>query len=289
MRARARGWTRGWLREPGISRSRAARLVLEGRVLVNGAARRKSEPVSEGGQPWRSGFPSPGRPRSRPSRSRSTSSMRTNYLLVVDKAAGMVVHPAPGHRSGTLVNALLHHLGKLPPTGGDREAGDRPPAGPRHLGAPRRGEGCGDPRRAFGSLAGAPDPPDLPCGVVGPPADAPYAGGRAGREGREGPEADGGPRVGAPGGDPDPGQGVVDRGRTPRRRARDGPHAPDPGPPLAYRSPRRRRRRLRTRAGARDGRARPRGWARELAGRCPRQFLHAGEARLRSPGDRGNR
>ena len=32
-------------------------------------------------------------------------------LIVVDKPAGMVVHPAFGHRSGTLVNALLHHVG----------------------------------------------------------------------------------------------------------------------------------------------------------------------------------
>ena len=34
------------------------------------------------------------------------------YLLVVNKAAGMVVHPAYGNRTGTLVNALLHHLGQ---------------------------------------------------------------------------------------------------------------------------------------------------------------------------------
>ena len=33
------------------------------------------------------------------------------YLLVVNKAAGMVVHPAPGHWTGTLVNALLAHCG----------------------------------------------------------------------------------------------------------------------------------------------------------------------------------
>ncbi|PSQ97333.1 MAG: RluA family pseudouridine synthase [Bacteroidetes bacterium SW_9_63_38] len=33
-----------------------------------------------------------------------------NDLLVVNKSAGMVVHPAPGHRSGTLVHALLHHV-----------------------------------------------------------------------------------------------------------------------------------------------------------------------------------
>lgn len=33
------------------------------------------------------------------------------HLIVIDKPAGMVVHPAPGNRSGTLVNALLHHCG----------------------------------------------------------------------------------------------------------------------------------------------------------------------------------
>ncbi len=36
------------------------------------------------------------------------------HLIVVNKPAGMVVHPAPGHESGTLVNALLHHCGPLP-------------------------------------------------------------------------------------------------------------------------------------------------------------------------------
>ena len=35
------------------------------------------------------------------------------HLIVVDKAVGMVVHPAPGHPSGTLVNALLHHCRDL--------------------------------------------------------------------------------------------------------------------------------------------------------------------------------
>lgn len=40
-------------------------------------------------------------------------------ILVVNKAAGMVVHPAPGHPDGTLVNALLHYLGRIP-------AGDDP-------------------------------------------------------------------------------------------------------------------------------------------------------------------
>lgn len=39
------------------------------------------------------------------------------YLLVLNKPAGMVVHPGHGNRSGTLVNALLHHLGKELPEG----------------------------------------------------------------------------------------------------------------------------------------------------------------------------
>jgi 23S rRNA pseudouridine1911/1915/1917 synthase len=39
-------------------------------------------------------------------------------LIVIDKAAGMVVHPAPGHPRGTLVNALLHHCGDLAGIGG---------------------------------------------------------------------------------------------------------------------------------------------------------------------------
>ena len=40
------------------------------------------------------------------------------HLLVVDKAAGMVTHPAPGHRTGTLVNALLFHIRDLSGVGG---------------------------------------------------------------------------------------------------------------------------------------------------------------------------
>lgn len=44
------------------------------------------------------------------------------HLVVVNKAAGMVTHPGAGNRTGTLVNALLHHFGNLPLSGG----ADRP-------------------------------------------------------------------------------------------------------------------------------------------------------------------
>jgi 23S rRNA pseudouridine1911/1915/1917 synthase len=44
-------------------------------------------------------------------------------VVVVDKPAGMVVHPAAGHDSGTLVNALLHHVDDLSGIGGERRPG----------------------------------------------------------------------------------------------------------------------------------------------------------------------
>jgi len=45
------------------------------------------------------------------------------FLIVVDKAAGMVVHPAPGHPDGTLVNALLGHCTDLSGIGGELRPG----------------------------------------------------------------------------------------------------------------------------------------------------------------------
>ena len=106
----------------GISRSRVARLVREGQVLVNGVSRRKSEPVSEG-DTVEIRLPEP-RPSTLVAEAIPLSvAYEDEHLLVVDKAAGMVVHPAPGHPSGTLVNALLHHVGKLPLSGGERRPG----------------------------------------------------------------------------------------------------------------------------------------------------------------------
>ncbi len=64
-------------------------------------------------------------------------------LLVVDKPAGMVVHPAYGHRSGTLINALLHHVGAGPVSGDEINDTDdddlglaTATAGPRYDGDP---------------------------------------------------------------------------------------------------------------------------------------------------------
>jgi 23S rRNA pseudouridine1911/1915/1917 synthase len=100
-----------------LSRSRAAQLIGAGHVLVNGRVPRKS------------GTPAPGDvvrvhlPEPEPSPlAPEPIPLRILYedadLLVVDKPAGMVVHPAAGHRSGTLVNALLHAVGDLSGIGG---------------------------------------------------------------------------------------------------------------------------------------------------------------------------
>lgn len=48
---------------------------------------------------------------------------QNEHLAVVDKPAGMVVHPAPGHPDGTLVNALLYQLDDLSSVGGERRPG----------------------------------------------------------------------------------------------------------------------------------------------------------------------
>ncbi|NJL01306.1 MAG: RluA family pseudouridine synthase [Spirulinaceae cyanobacterium SM2_1_0] len=45
------------------------------------------------------------------------------HLIIVNKSAGLVVHPAPGHASGTLVNALLHHCQQLAGIGGQIRPG----------------------------------------------------------------------------------------------------------------------------------------------------------------------
>ncbi|MCA9736786.1 MAG: RluA family pseudouridine synthase [Gemmatimonadota bacterium] len=101
----------------GLSRTRVARLAEEGRVRVDGRAVRKSEAV-EPGQVIEVDVPPP-EPVDIPAEDLPLHVVHEDAeLLVVDKPAGMVVHPAPGHRTGTLVNALLFHVRDLSGVGG---------------------------------------------------------------------------------------------------------------------------------------------------------------------------
>ncbi len=101
----------------GISRTRAAKLVEEGRVLLEGARPRKSGMLAAGMR-VEVELPPPEPVGVEPEAIPLEVVWEDEDLLVVNKPAGMVVHPAPGHPRGTLVNALLHHVRDLSGVGG---------------------------------------------------------------------------------------------------------------------------------------------------------------------------
>ena len=88
------------------SRAAAERLVREGGVLVDGAPRAKSAKL-EGGEELEFEPPQPVRGMLEPEAMALSVPYEDEHLLVVDKPAGLVVHPAPGHAQGTLVHGLL--------------------------------------------------------------------------------------------------------------------------------------------------------------------------------------
>ena len=95
---------------PELSRARIQALMAEGRITFAGEA------VTDGSAKAREGLyliavpePLPAEPQ--PEDIPLTVLFEDAHLIVVDKPAGMTVHPAPGNQTGTLVNALLHHCG----------------------------------------------------------------------------------------------------------------------------------------------------------------------------------
>lgn len=90
-----------------LSRTQAARLVAEGAVTVNGAPARASRTLARGDR-VAVRFP-PGEPprELRPAAIPLRVVYEDEHLAVIDKPAGLVVHPAPGHWDDTLVNALV--------------------------------------------------------------------------------------------------------------------------------------------------------------------------------------
>ncbi|MGH7563315.1 MAG: RluA family pseudouridine synthase [Gemmatimonadota bacterium] len=106
-----------------FSRSRIRRLIEEGHVSVDGVPVKKpSQPLAEGAR-VRVVVPP------KPAPSFGGEAIAVGILhedadsLVVDKPAGLVVHPAPGHPSGTLVNALVHLRPEVAGVGSERKAG----------------------------------------------------------------------------------------------------------------------------------------------------------------------
>ena len=90
------------------SRTLAERLVAEGAVSVDGRPRPKSHRL-EGGEEVEVGLPERVERVLEPEAMELRIAWEDEHLLVVDKPAGVVVHPAPGHESGTLVHGLLAH------------------------------------------------------------------------------------------------------------------------------------------------------------------------------------
>ncbi len=101
-----------WLasRVEGLTRSAAQRLLEEGRVLREGKPLAKNYRLA-GGEELEVSLPDPEPIEAAPQDIPLDVVYEDGDVIVVNKPKGLVVHPAPGHPDGTLVNALLHHCG----------------------------------------------------------------------------------------------------------------------------------------------------------------------------------
>lgn len=102
----------------GLTRSQATRLIESGEVAVDGKAVSKSYKLA-GGEDIAVTLPEPEPVEAVPQDIPLDVVYEDADVIVVNKPSGMVVHPAPGHPDGTLVNALLYHCaGTLSGIGG---------------------------------------------------------------------------------------------------------------------------------------------------------------------------
>jgi len=104
------------------SRSQIQRLIKDESVRVGGRIGKSNQPV-KAGQTVVLDVPDPIEPQPQAEALPLPILYQDRDVIVVDKPAGMVVHPAAGHASGTLVNALLHHVEDLSGIGGEKRPG----------------------------------------------------------------------------------------------------------------------------------------------------------------------
>ncbi|PLY03238.1 MAG: RluA family pseudouridine synthase [Desulfuromonas sp.] len=107
---------------PDLSRSHIKKLIEEGQILCDGASVKAGSKL-RGGEEIQIEIPPPEPIEALPEDIPLDILFEDPYLIVINKPAGMVVHPAPGHGSGTLVNALLHHCRDLSGIGGSLRPG----------------------------------------------------------------------------------------------------------------------------------------------------------------------
>jgi 23S rRNA pseudouridine1911/1915/1917 synthase len=105
-----------------ITRSYIKKLIKTERVTVNGAPAKAHYKLKEGDH-VKVEVPDPEPLEVRPEAIPLNIVYEDANLIVIDKPPGMVVHPAPGHSGGTLVNALLHHCKDLAGIGGVERPG----------------------------------------------------------------------------------------------------------------------------------------------------------------------
>ena len=105
-----------------MSRSRIQKLIAEGAVLVDGGPARRSH-VVRAGEEISVDVPEPRETTVEAEDIPLSILYEDEQLIAIDKPPGLVVHPAPGHASGTLVNALLHYVRDLSGIGGELRPG----------------------------------------------------------------------------------------------------------------------------------------------------------------------
>lgn len=113
-----------WLAEalPELSRSRIQALIAEGRVSVDGTVPKAAQRL-RGGERIEVDIPPPAPEQVEPEPIALAVVYEDDDVLVVDKPAGMVVHPGAGRSSGTLAAAVLAHAPRVAGVGGPRRPG----------------------------------------------------------------------------------------------------------------------------------------------------------------------
>ena len=107
----------------GISRAQVQRLIDDGDVLVDGAVPAKAGVRLRGGGRLEVTIRPPVSIELVPEPMDLAILHEDRHLIVIDKPAGLVVHPAPGHATGTLVHGLLHHVTDFGGIGGELRPG----------------------------------------------------------------------------------------------------------------------------------------------------------------------